>query len=119
MHAFIFTVKLSDDKNLYFNPLHDAAFSGRNKWYNIGIRLKISVADLESFKTNNPLNVEGCFIAMLNKWFDNNDNCYLDTFLGALRSDSVGLSNLCSKVKEAILGNDEKKKYLLNIPVYI
>ena len=67
------------------------------------------MADLEGFKTNNPLNVEGCFNAMLDKWFFDSDDCYLDTFLGALRSEPVGLGNLCSEVENDILGNDTKK----------
>ena len=59
--------------------------------------------DLESILKDNPLNVGDCFRAMLLKWFESSLDCYLDTFLKALRSAPVELENLCPEVEEAIL----------------
>ena len=95
-----YTVKLSPSD---INALHDAAYSGRNKWLGIGNYLGLSESDLDGIRINNPLDVEDCFRAMLQKWFQSSPNCYLDTFLSALRSKSVELENLCLKVEGAIL----------------
>ncbi len=116
VHVFIFTVQLSPSDKLYFNTLHDAAYNGRGMWHNIGIRLGLSEFDLDAIQTNNLSKVEGCYRAMLLKWFQSSPNCYLDIFLSALKSENVGLLHLYSKVEEAILkiafpgqGNNRKR----------
>ncbi|XP_064383865.1 uncharacterized protein LOC135332883 isoform X3 [Halichondria panicea] len=109
-------IQLSPSDKLYFNTLHDAAYNGRGMWHNIGIRLGLSEFDLDAIQTNNLSKVEGCYRAMLLKWFQSSPNCYLDIFLSALKSENVGLLHLYSKVEEAILkiafpgqGNNRKR----------
>ncbi len=105
-----YTVKLSPSDKPYLNALYEAAYKqGKNKWYNIGISLKMSVHDLESIRKNNPSDVGDCFRAMLLKWFESSPDCHLDTFLKALRSEPVELENLCPKVEEAILTFHDQK----------
>ncbi len=103
MNEFIFTVQLSPSDKPYLNALYDAAYNGKTKWLDIGNYLNLSASDLDGIQINNQLDVGNCFRAMLQKWFQSSPNCYLDTFLSALRSEPVKLSNLCSKVEEAIL----------------
>ncbi len=112
MHSFTVQLVPSDT-----TALHDAVeYGGRNMWKIIGDRLGLSKLDLEAIQTKNQLNVAGyCFQDMLQKWFQSSPNCYLHTFLSALRSDTVGLDNLCLKVQEAILieySNDRKRSAL-------
>ena len=103
MTCIHYTVKLSPSDKPYLNALYDAAYSGKTKWKGIGNYLNLSESDLDGIRINNQLDVGDRFRAMLQKWFQSSPNCYLDTFLSALRSEPVKLSNLCPKVKEAIL----------------
>ncbi|XP_064387664.1 uncharacterized protein LOC135335907 isoform X3 [Halichondria panicea] len=97
-------LKLSSSDKPYHKTLFEVAYrQGKNKWYNIGISLNVSVFDLESIRKNNPSDVGDCFRAMLLKWFESSPDCYLYDFLKALRSEPVELENLCPKVEEAIL----------------
>ncbi len=98
-----YTVKLSLSDKPYLNALYDAAYSGKTKWLGIGTYLRLSESDLGAIRINNHLDVGDCFRAMLQKWFQSSPNCYLDTFLNALRSEPVQLESLCPKVEEAIL----------------
>ena len=112
-HAFIiFTVQLTSDKR-YFNALYEITLlQGQNKWLSIGTSLGLSAPDLVYIQKNNHSHVGYYFRAMLEKWFESSSDCYLDTFLTALKSEIVDLPNLCPKVEEAILniaqGNDRK-----------
>ncbi|XP_064387520.1 uncharacterized protein LOC135335853 isoform X4 [Halichondria panicea] len=96
-------LKLSSSDKPYHNTLLEVTYEqGKNKWRNIGVSLKLSMFDLESIRQNNPSDIGDCFCAMLLKWFESSPDCYLDTFLKALRSKLVELENLCPKVEEAI-----------------
>ncbi len=114
-----FTVKLTSDKR-YFNALYNAAYEkGKSKWDDIGTSLNLSPYDLTSIRENNLDNGKR-FRAVLLKWFESCPNCYLDTFLDALKTKTVGLTNCCQEVEEAVLrieqtieqenaGNNRKK----------
>ncbi len=114
MHSFS-TVKLSPSDLLYHNTLYQVAYrEGKNKWWDIGTSLSLSEPDLVSIRKDHSTDVGECFRAMLLKWFQSSSDCYLDTFLSALKSEIVDLPNLCPKVEEAIIaiseqGNDRKR----------
>ena len=109
-------MKLSSSDKPYHKTLFEVAYrQGKNKWYNIGISLNVSVFDLESIRKNNPSDVGDCFRAMLLKWFESSPDCYLYDFLKALRSEPVELENLCPKVEEAILNIAKLGNYKLVI----
>ncbi len=82
-------------------------------WHNIGNYLGLSEVNLEAILEKNQSNVvRHCFRDMLLKWFEDSP-CYLDTFLSALRSDTVGLDTLYLKVEKAILkieGDNDRKR---------
>ncbi len=99
----IIIVKLSPSDKPYLNALNEAAYSGKNKWLGIGTYLGLSMSDLDAIRIKHNLDVRDCFRAMLLKWFQSSPNCYLDTFLNALRSEPVQLESLCPNVEEAIL----------------
>ncbi len=45
---------------------------------------------------------------MLLKWFESCPNCYLDTFLDAMKTKTVGLAHCCQEVEEAVLRIEQK-----------
>ena len=96
-----FTVKLTSDKR-YFNALYNAAYEqGKSKWDDIGTSLNLSPFDLKSIRENNSDDGKR-FRAMLLKWFESCPNCYLNTFLDALKTKTVDLAN-CPEIEQAVL----------------
>ena len=62
----------------------------------------MSDTDLTSIELNKK-KVEDCFSEMLIQWLQSRNNCYLDSFLQALRLPQVNQAELCTPVKEAVL----------------
>ena len=99
----IFTVELSSPGTKYSNVLYEASsMAGKKKWKEIGIALKLHENELISIETKYPGDLEKCYKAMLDKWFESSDNCYFVVFVDAMRADSVKLSSLIPHLEETI-----------------
>ena len=85
------------------NTLYTAAFSARCVWRNLGLALNISDADLTAIELNKQKKVEDCFSEMLIRWLQSRNNCYLHSFLQALRLPQVNQAELCTPVKAAVM----------------
>ena len=84
------------------NTLYTAAFRARCVWRNLGLALNINDADLTAIELNKK-KVEDCFSEMLIRWLQSRNNCYLDSFLQALRLPQVNQAELCSPIEAAVL----------------
>ncbi len=109
--AFISVVLNSIDEGgsyIYFNSLYQAAVKeGQNKWKNIGIALNLDPKDLTSIEQS--YRRPGThFKKMLLKWFEVNEECYLSTFIEALKARNVQLVSLIPRVEEAIISHTEE-----------
>ena len=110
--AFISVVLNSTDEGsdyIYFKSLYQVTFTqGQNKWRDIGLALNLSSDTLTSIATSNQSNPRDCFEQMLDKWFQVNEECYLSTFIEALKARNVELINLIPRVEAAIISRTEE-----------
>ena len=76
-------------------------------WHELGLGLKMDENQLEKITTTNDIFSEPKFSEMLAQWLDGrfncSDNCYLDTFLEALKLPTVNRFRICGRVKQAVL----------------
>ena len=100
LDCLLFTVELPSS---ILNTLYTVAYDARSAWSEIGMALGMKKFDLRSIEMNKLKDVEKCFCEMLIQWLQSRKNCYLDSFLQALRSPTVKQGELCTTVKEEVL----------------
>ena len=75
-----------------------AMWEGRTEWRNLGLELGLSPNTLEAIGMDYHQSVKDCFLEMLSEWLRSGLRPSWDTLMSALKSPSVGLQGLASKL---------------------
>ena len=73
-------------------------WEARAQWFNLGLELGINLDSLEAIEVANGQNLDRCFRAMLTKWLREHERPTWRALAEALRSPSVGQSNLAEEI---------------------
>ena len=79
--------------------VQDTIWEARTQWYNLGLGLDITPDTLDSIELANQQNPDRCFRAMLTKWLREHQQPTWSALAEALRSPSVGLSQLAQEIQ--------------------
>lgn len=109
---YCFAVKLRYTE--HYNVLCEASKDARNSWHNLGIALGMSPVTLTGIETKCRDDTDAAFKDMLGKWMQSGQNCTLDVFLKALKSDGVMCGWLCEEVEEKMRKAIINRKRSLN-----
>ena len=78
-----------------FKDVQAALWDARDKWYNIGVQLNMSIASLDAIRRENRDNPDTCFNEMLSNWLRNGrPPLTWNNLADALRSRPVGCGHL-------------------------
>jgi hypothetical protein len=78
--------------------VQDTIWEARTQWYNLGLGLDIAPDTLDAIELAKVGNPDRCFTAMLTKWLRENPRPTWSALAEALKSRSVGLSQLAEEV---------------------
>ena len=78
--------------------VRDSVWEARVQWYDLGLELDISPDTLDAIEVANGQNPDRCFRAMLTKWLREHERPTWRALAEALRSPSVGQSNLAEEI---------------------
>ena len=87
-----------------FGEVQEAIWEARPKWYNIGVRLKLEVSDLDAIKAESGIDLEEKFNRMINCWLKSIESRTWATLYEALKHPTVAMPNVADKVKTLKLG---------------
>ena len=87
-----------------FAEVQEALWEARFKWYNIGIRLKLKVPDLNCIKFEPGIDLEEKFNRMINSWLNMGESCTWPTLCGALTHPTVAMPNVAEEVMRVRVG---------------
>ena len=77
----------------------EAVWEARVKWFNIGLKLGISVGTLNAIKKNNSQDPDDCLTAMLEYWLNNGKpKPSWAAVANALKSPMVGYAQLAEEL---------------------
>ena len=76
-------------------------WSAREKWYNIGVRFKIGVQDLEIIDKKS--DVDSKFNQVIIKWLNRGVNCTWKTICDVLKNCTVDMKRLAINIGMIIL----------------
>ena len=82
-----------------FGEVQDAIWEARYKWYNIGIRLKLEVSDLDAIVAEPGIDLEEKFNRMIKCWLKRGESCMWTVLYEALKHKTVNMPNVAEKVK--------------------
>ena len=75
-----------------FGEVQIALWRARSKWYNIGVRLKMDLTDLDVIDKERGLEIEDKFNRMLQSWFKTTQPRTWKVLYEALRDPTVDMS---------------------------
>ena len=85
----------------------DAVWNARQRWFDIGLELDLSVSDLNAIKISNDNNIYKCFHKMLIVWLRRGDPPPTwSALVGTLRSPTVGYEELAKRVESDFTDSD-------------
>ena len=99
---FVCAVDLIPDN---LGDVQDLIWDARPKWYNLGLKLRVSQATLTMIKQNHP-DGDDCFREMLSEWLKSVEPSW-EELLAALKKPSVGYPQLAKKIAREY-GNSDK-----------
>ena len=86
--------------------VQDTIWEARTQWYNLGLALEITPDTLDAIELANGQNPDRCFRAMLTKWLREHEQPTWSALAEALKSRSVGRSDLAQEILEQnLVGN--------------
>ena len=80
--------------------VQDTIWEARTQWYNLGLALEITPDTLDTIELANGQNPDRCFRAMLTKWLREHEQPTWSALAEALKSRSVGRSDLAQEILE-------------------
>ena len=90
---FVCAVDLIPDN---LGDVQDLIWDARPKWFNLGLKLRVSQATLTMIKQNHP-DGDDCFREMLSEWLKSVEPSW-EELLAALKKPSVGCTQLAKKI---------------------
>lgn len=87
-----------------FAEVQEAVWEARSKWYNIGIRLKLKVPDLDCIDAEPGINVEEKFNRMVKSWLKMTESCTWPALCEALKHPTVAMPNVAEEVMRVRVG---------------
>ena len=75
-----------------FGDVQIALWRARSKWYNIGVRLKMDLTDLDVIDKERGLEIEDKFNRMVQSWLKTTQPCTWKVLYEALRDPTVDMS---------------------------
>ena len=86
------------------NNIHEilnSVWEARQKWYNIGIELKLEVSDLDVIQCKNNENPDNCITEMLVSWLRRGGATW-EAMIDALNQNAVGFCELADRITAAV-----------------
>ena len=87
-----------------FGEVQEAIWEARHKWYNIGVRLKLEVSDLDAIDAESGINLEEKFNRMIKCWLKRIEPCTWTDVCEALKHPTVAMPNVAENMKRMKLG---------------
>ena len=82
-----------------FRDVQEAIWEARPKWYNIGVRLKLEVSDLDAIDAESGIDLEEKFNRMIKSWLKRSASSTWTDMCESLKHPTVAMSNVADKVK--------------------
>ena len=82
-----------------FRDVQEAIWEARPKWYNIGVRLKLEVSDLDAIDAESGIDLEEKFNRMIKSWLKRIEPRTWMVLCEALKHPTVAMPNVADKVK--------------------
>ena len=93
----------SNDLAILVNELHEV----RDKWYHLGVQLKVQLHDLDAFQTQYNNNPDKCLLKMLSHWLTMTPPPPTwQRVVDALNSPSIGKPLIADKIRRTYCTDD-------------
>ena len=80
--------------------LQNALFEVRDKWYHLGVQLKVPISDLKAIRTQYLNNPDDCLLEMLSCWLSNTTpSPTWQTVVDALCCAAIGRQQVADNIK--------------------
>ena len=79
-----------------FAEVQEAMWSARKKWYNIGVRFKVGVLDLDVIDKES--DIETKFNEVIKTWLNRGVNCTWQTICDVLKHSTVDMEGLANNI---------------------
>jgi len=95
-----------------FADVQSALWGARHKWFNIGIRLRLKVTDLEAIDDELGLDLEGKFVRMILSWLESGEKCTWRALREALTHHIVNLPVLAREIRTEFGSNESQNQFV-------
>ena len=87
--------------------LQNALFEVRDKWYHLGVQLKVPIPDLKAIRTQYLNNPDDCLLEMLSSWLSNTiPSPTWQTVVDALCCAAIGRQQVADNIRRQYLNED-------------
>ena len=92
-----------------FADVQSALWGARSKWFDIGVRLRLKITDLDAIDREAGLDLEGKFRRMIKSWLECGQSRTWKALRGALKHHTVNLPELAQQITN--YGSNESQNY--------
>ena len=101
-----------------FADVQSALWEARHKWFSIGVRLQLKVADLEAIDRELGLDLEGKFMRMVLSWLESGQTCTWRALKEALDHHIINLPVLARDIKTNFGSNESQSHFVQCMNVF-
>ena len=95
-----------------FADVQSALWEARRKWFNIGVRLRLKVTDLEAIDHELGQDLEGKFVRMILSWLVSGEKCTWRALRETLKHHTVSLPVLAREIKTEFGSNESQSHFV-------
>lgn len=97
--------------------VQSALWEARSQWFNIGVQLRLKVADLEAIDCRQGINLEAKFTEMIIAWLKQGKRCTWTALIEVLKDHTVNQPEVARQIKTKYNGPNEGQKVLCFVHV--
>ena len=95
-----------------FADVQSALWEARHKWFSIGVRLQLKVADLEATDRELGLDLEGKCMRMILSWLESGQTCTWRVLREVLEHHIINLPVLAREIKTNFGSNEGQSHFV-------